>query len=120
MNTEQLCHLKEQSFTYALQAIKLCQFLQEAKDPIGQFFGTQYLQLVTVMGTQIEGIELDITPTDLENNCTIACQAAKKSLYLLKLLSKANIVPSNRIKPIINTTEELIALIDQYHAQKKI
>lgn len=120
MNTEQLCSIKEQSFNYALQAIKLCQFLQEAKDPIGQFFGTQYLQSVTLIGTHIEEIELDITPTDLQHNCTVACQAAKKSLYLLKLLSKANIVPSNRINPIINATEELIALINQYYAQKKI
>lgn len=115
MNTEQLCRIKEQSFNYALQAIKLCQFLQEAKDPIGQFFGTQYLQSVTLMGTQLEAIEFDITPKDLQHHCTIARQAAKKSLYLLRLLAKANIVPPNRIMPLITATEVLITLISQYH-----
>jgi four helix bundle protein len=108
---QQLSNLKKCAFTYALEGIRLCQFLQTATEPVGKFFAQQYLSSVTLIGTNLAEIEYSDAPNSVRKNYIQARKEARKSLYILNLLDKANLVPPNRIKVLITDTEKLITLI---------
>ncbi|GBE92409.1 hypothetical protein NCWK1_2164 [Nostoc cycadae WK-1] len=48
---------------------------------------------------------------DFIHKYSIAQKEARKSLYWLRILNKSEMVPSQRLLPLLNETEEIIAVI---------
>ncbi|NJM86559.1 MAG: four helix bundle protein [Hydrococcus sp. RU_2_2] len=112
-------NIQERTFEYSLRAIKLYQFLQEGKDGTGYIIGKQYLRAATSIGANITEAQSGESRADFIHKCQIAVKEARESLYWLKLLAQAEIVSSNRIKPLIQETEELIAIITKIIVKTK-
>ena len=103
--------IRERSFEYALRAIKLYQFLQEGKDGAGWVLSKQYLRSATSIGANLEEAQSGQSKADFIHKMSIAQKEARESLYWLRLLAKSEILSTNRLEPLIQETEELIAII---------
>jgi four helix bundle protein len=99
------------SVAYALRAIKLYQFLQGRKDGAGWILGKQYLRCATSVGANVEEAQAGESRSDFVHKLGIALKEARESRYWLHLLAESGIVKSNKLRPLIKETEELVAVI---------
>jgi four helix bundle protein len=99
------------SFSYALRAIKLYQFLQSQKDGAGWILGKQYLRAATSIGANLEEAQAGESRADFIHKLGIAQKEARESRYWLHLLAESRIVGREKLQPLRRETEELIGII---------
>jgi four helix bundle protein len=99
------------SFSYALRAIKLYQYLQRRKDGAGWIVGKQYLRAATSIGANIEEAQAGESRSDFIHKLGIAQKEARESRYWLHLLAESGIVGREKLEPLRKETEELIGVI---------
>jgi len=99
------------SFSYALRAVKLYQYLQRRKDGAGWILGKQYLRAATSVGANIEEAQAGESRSDFIHKLGIAQKEARECRYWLHLLSESGIVQKEKLQPLRRETEELIGII---------
>jgi len=99
------------SFSYALRAIRLYQYLQRRKDGAGWVIGKQYLRAATSIGANIEEAQAGESRSDFIHKLGIAQKEARESRYWLHLLAESGIVGRQKLEPLRRETEELIGVI---------
>jgi four helix bundle protein len=99
------------SFSYALRAIKLYQYLQRRKDGAGWILGKQYLRAATSVGANIEEAQAGESRLDFIHKLGIAQKEARESRYWLHLLAESGIVQKEKLQPLRRETEELVGII---------
>ena len=104
-------NISERSFAYALRAINLYQYLQDRKDGAGWILGKQYLRAACSIGANIEESQAAESRADFIHKFGIAQKEARESLFWLRLMSKAEIVPRKKLALLISETEELVRVI---------
>ncbi|MBD2577391.1 four helix bundle protein [Oscillatoria sp. FACHB-1406] len=103
--------IRKRSFEYALQAIKLHQSVQEGTDRAGWILGKQYLRAATSIGANIEEAQSGESKADFIHKMSIAQKEARESLYWLHLFEESEIILRDRLQPLIQETEEIIAIL---------
>ena len=103
--------IRARSVAYALRAIKLYRFLQAHKDGAGWILAKQYLRCATSIGANIEEAQAGESRSDFIHKLGIAQKEARESRYWLHLMGASEIVKMTKLKPLIEETEELIAVI---------
>jgi four helix bundle protein len=103
--------IRERSLQYSLRAIKLYQALQKARGGAGWILGKQYLRAATSIGANVEEAQAGENRGDFIHKYGIAQKETRESLYWLKLLMLSELVPAERLKPLMKETEELYAVI---------
>src|SRR2546425_253683 len=101
-------NILKRSFTYPLRAVKLYQYIQEQKDGAGWIIGKQYLRAATSIGANIEEAQAGESRSDFIHKVGVAQKEARESLYWLRILSESDLVPRNRLVPLIQETDELL------------
>jgi len=99
------------SFSYALRAIRLYQYLQRRKDGAGWVVGKQYLRAATSIGANLEEAQAGESRSDFIHKLGIAQKEARESRYWLHLLAESGIVGRQKLEPLRRETEELIGVI---------
>jgi four helix bundle protein len=103
--------IRKRSFAYAIRAIRLHQALQELGDRAGWIIGKQYLRSATSVGALIEEAQSGESRADFIHKYCIAQKEGRECLYWLRLLAEKDILPRGRLAPIMEETNELIAVI---------
>jgi len=103
--------IRNRSLQYSLRAIKLYQALQEAKDGAGWILGKQYLRAATSIGVNIEEAQAGESRGDFIHKYGIAQKETRESLYWLRLMALSEIVAFERLRSLMDETEELYAVI---------
>lgn len=103
--------IRNRSLQYSLRAIKLYQALQEAKDGAGWILGKQYLRAATSIGANIEEAQAGESRGDFIHKYGIAQKETRESLYWLRLMALSEIVAFERLRSLMDETEELYAVI---------
>ncbi|MGD0696818.1 MAG: four helix bundle protein [Terriglobia bacterium] len=101
----------ERSVAYALRAIKLYRYLQVRKDGAGWILGGQYLRSACSIGANIEEAQAGESRSDFIHKLSIAQKEARESKYWLKLLSESGIVAKEKLKSLMEETQEPLAVI---------
>jgi four helix bundle protein len=99
------------SFSYALRAIRLYQYLQRRKDGAGWILGKQFLRSATSIGANIEEAQAGESRSDFIHKLGIAQKEARESRYWLHLLAESGIVGREKLQPLRRETEGLIGII---------
>jgi four helix bundle protein len=102
--------IRARTLAYALRAVKLYQHLQK-KDGAGWILGKQYLRAATSIGANVAEAQAGETRSDFIHKLGIAQKEARESLFWLRLLAESKIVRDSRLAPLVEETEELIAVI---------
>jgi four helix bundle protein len=103
--------IRRRSFQYALRAVKLYRFLDEQKDSAGRLLAKQYLRAATSIGANLQEAISGERRADFIYKHGVAQKEARESLYWLELMAEGGLVPRSRLDPLIQETNELIAII---------
>lgn len=102
--------LPDRTFEFAWRIVKLCQLLEEQRG-VSQTLGRQLIRSGTSIGANIEEGHASHSRKDFALKCNIACREARETLYWLRLIAESDIVPADRLKPLMEECNELIAIL---------
>ena len=108
---EKVYDIRERTLEYSIRAVKLCKALQENKDKAAWVIGKQYLRSATSIGANLQEGYSGESNADFVHKYCIAQKEARESLYWLRILDGAEIFSTDKLKPIKNETDEIIAII---------
>ena len=103
--------IRKRAFQYALRALKLFRFLDEQKDGAGRLLAKQYVRAATSIGANLQEALSGESRADFIHKYGVAQKEARESLYWLQLMAESGLVPRSRLDPLIQETNELIAII---------
>ena len=99
--------IKNLSFTFALEIIKLCQVLNEKKEFV---LSRQLLKSGTSIGANIEEAIAAQTRKDFISKMSIASKEARETRYWLRLFQKSNLCGINNTE-YLNSIESIIGVL---------
>lgn len=102
--------LPDRTFEFAWRIVKLCQLLEEQRG-VSQTLGRQLIRSGTSIGANIEEGQASHSRKDFAWKCNIACREARETLYWLRLIAESDIAPADRLKPLMEECNELIAIL---------
>jgi four helix bundle protein len=108
---KQPVEIRARAFNYALRAIRLYQSLGRQKSGAAWILGKQYLRSATSIGANIEEAQSGESRSDFIHKYGVTQKEARERLYWLRLLAESGIVPQKRLIPLLQETEEIIAII---------
>ncbi len=100
--------LKERTKQYALRIIRLYTSLPKTTE--AQVMGRQVLKSGTSVGAQYREANRAKSDADFISKVEGSLQELDETEYWLELLTEAGIVPVERLAPLLNETDELIAI----------
>ena len=101
----------ERTFEYSLTAIGIFRDLQKGDDRAGWKIGNQYLDAATSIGANVQEAQAAESRRDFIHKYGISQKEAKESLYWLKLMKAAKMLPAERLRCPLRETEEIYAVI---------
>ena len=103
--------IEERAMDYAIRAVHFFRYLKSKRDDVGSIIGRQYLRAATSVGANLVEARSGESKKDFVHKCSIAQKEARESLYWLQLAARIELVPPNRLTPLINETNEILAVI---------
>jgi len=94
----------------AVRAVGLSRYLQEQPDRTGWDLGRQYLRSATSIGANAEEAQDASTKKEFIYKYGIAQPEARESRYFLPLFIRVELAPEERLRPLLQETEELYAI----------
>jgi four helix bundle protein len=101
----------ERMADYALRALAVYRYLRERKDDVAMILGRQYFRSETSIGANLVEAQSGESRRDFLHKCSIAQKEARESKYWLTLLHKSNTVSPARLLPLLDETNQLIAIL---------
>ena len=102
----------ERTFDYVLRAVALFNHLQQSKNRAAWTIANQYLRAATSIGyANVEETQAGESRADFSHKCAIALKESRESHYWLRLLHRSQIVPAQRLDPLLHETNELTAIV---------
>ncbi|MGI8883857.1 MAG: four helix bundle protein [Pyrinomonadaceae bacterium] len=105
--TEQ--EFKDRTKQIALRVIRLIESLPNTNS--AQIIGKQLLRSATSVGANYRAACRGKSTADILHKLAIVEEEADESLYWLELLIEANIVPENKLSPLMKDTNEIVAMV---------
>lgn len=100
--------VRELSYEFAIQVVKLCRPLQEQKEFI---LSAQLMRSGTSVGANVEEVTAGQSRRDFVAKMSIASKEARESNYWLRLLRDSNLCPSVDPFPLIEQSERLVRIL---------
>ena len=101
--------LKEKSYQFAIQIVKLSQHLQQDKKEF--VLSRQLLRSGTAVGALIREAEFGQSRADFTNKMSISLKEANETEYWLSLLKDTDFISENQFVSLQSDCRELIAML---------
>ena len=98
----------EKSFDFAVDILKLAKDLRRLNE---YEIASQALRSGTAIGANIAEAKYAQSKRDFVSKMAIARKEANETLYWLKLLSRADILPQETTQPLISKVSEIIKIL---------
>ena len=102
--------LPDRTFEFARRIVRLCRYL-DARPGVSRTLANQLLRSGTSVGANVEEGQASQSEADFISKYSIACKEARETHYWLRLLSATELVESSRIEPLLQESDELIAIL---------
>jgi four helix bundle protein len=103
--------IEQRTMDYTVRAVSLFRYLKSTRDEAASILGRQYLRSAASIGANLVEARAGESKADFIHKCAIAQKEARESLYWLRIMLRAQLVSSRRIQPLLDETDELIAII---------
>ena len=103
--------IQERTLDYGVRAVRLYQALQSDRSGAGRVIARQYLRSATSIGANVAEAQGGETRADFIHKYSIALKETRESLYWLRLVERATLLPPQRLSDIIAETREILAVI---------
>ena len=101
--------LKEKSYQFAIQIVKLSQYLQQDKKEF--VLSRQLLRSGTAVGALIREAEFGQSKADFTNKMSISLKEANETEYWLSLLKDTDFINEDQFMSLQSDCRELIAML---------
>ena len=101
--------IRERAFDFGCRIVRLHQ--STARNSTSRPLLLQLLRSGTSIGANLEEAEAGQSKADFISKCRIAMKEARETHYWLRLISATAIVKSNRLVPLVQEANELVAII---------
>ena len=102
--------LCERTFAFATRVVCLCRELDKGPG-VGRTLCRQLLRSGTSIGANVEEAQGGQSRADFVSKMQIACKEARETHYWLRLLVASDIVPTERLAPLVQESNELVAIL---------
>ena len=102
--------IRERTFDFALRIVKLCQLL-DSQPGVGRTLGRQLLKSGTSVGANMEEAQAGQSKLDFISKNAIALKEARETIFWLRLLAAAKIMPAGRLAELQTEAQELSKII---------
>ncbi len=100
--------LRGRTQQFALRIIRLCERLPHR--PAARVIGSQLLRSGTSVGANYRAARRARSDADFTSKLGIVLEEADESVYWLELLATSGIVPQEKLAPLLNEAEQLVAI----------
>jgi len=100
--------LKERTFQYARRVIRVCRSLPS--DPAAWAIGKQLIRSGTSVGANYREADRGRSSKEFTSNLGICIRELAETEYWLELVSAEDLLPSERLEPLLDETHQLIAI----------
>ena len=94
---------------FALRAVQLYRHL-DGQERAARRLADQFLRAATSVGANIEEAKGGESRRDFAHKYGIALKEARETLYWLKLFREAGFVGSDRLEPLLDEADQLVAI----------
>jgi len=109
--------VSERLLDYGVRAIRVVESLP--RNLVGRRIGDQLLRSSVSVGANYEEAQGAESREDFVHKLQIALKEVRESNYWLRLLAKAEIIPSNRLSAILDESNQLRAMLSKAVATTK-
>jgi four helix bundle protein len=102
--------IRERTFDFALRIVKLCQQL-DSQPGVARTLGRQLLKSGTSVGANMEEAQAGQSKLDFISKNAIALKEARETVFWLRLLAAAKIMPAGRLSELQTEAVELSKII---------
>jgi four helix bundle protein len=103
-------NLPDRTFEFAKRVVILCRHL-DSKPGVSRTLANQLLRSGTSICANVEEGQAAQSKADFINKYSIACKEARETNYWLRLLASCELINANRIEPLTQESNELIAIL---------
>ncbi len=103
--------IRERCFAFAVLAVKLYRKLLAGTDRAGWAIGRQCVDAATSVGANEEEAQAAESKNDFIHKNKVALKEARESIYWLRLMSAAAILPATELAPLIREADEIVSVI---------
>ncbi|HEX7192394.1 MAG TPA: four helix bundle protein [Thermoanaerobaculia bacterium] len=101
--------IRERAFDFACRIVRLHQSV--ARNATSRPLLLQLLRAGTSIGANLEEAEAGQTKPDFIAKCRIALKEARETHFWLRLISATETVKPNRLAPLVQESNELVAIL---------
>lgn len=100
--------IREKSYAFAVQIIKLCKKLEETKEYV---LAKQLLKAGTSIGANVEEAIAGQSRADFISKMSIASKEARETNYWLRLLRDSEMISQDQVRDLLAKSEELVNIL---------
>lgn len=108
-NEELKPHIKDRAFSFSIRIVKMARAM--SKDPAGYALGSQVIRSGTSIGANIEEAQGAISKKDFIHCMQISLKEARETLYWIKVIGEAGLLPLSRTNLIVKENVEIIKIL---------
>lgn len=102
--------IKERTFQFAIQIVRLCQQLDD-RSGVWRVMGKQLLRSGTSIGANVEEAQAGQSKADFISKYNIALKEARETVYWLRLLRETALADPDAMNNLIQEASELSRII---------
>ena len=102
--------ITDRSFAFSLRIVKLCQTL-DSSPGTNRKIASQLLKSGTSIGANVEEAQAAQSKPDFISKISIACKESRETLYWLRIITAASIIPGTKLEPLKKEADELVAIL---------
>jgi len=102
--------IQDRSYEFACRVIRLVDYIGR-KSLVMRTIARQLLRCATSVGANLEEASAAQSKPDFISKCSIAAKEARETRYWLRLLVVAKGVSKERLTPLIEESDELVAIL---------
>jgi four helix bundle protein len=108
--SDQPQEITERAFEFAVQVVKLCQFLR-SEHGIPRVLISQFLKSGTSIGANLEESKGGQSRADYLSKVSIACKEARETHYWLRIFATTILVPEAKLDWLLDEANQLVAIL---------
>ncbi|MGL6094725.1 MAG: four helix bundle protein [Fimbriiglobus sp.] len=102
--------IEERTYQFALRVVKLCMRLNESPG-VKRTLSNQLLRSGTSVGANVEEARAAYSRAEFVCKMAIALKEARETRYWLRLLIDANLIPAEKLTPMLDEATEIMNVI---------
>ena len=102
--------IQDRAFEFSIRIVKLHQYLMKSGET-SRILSNQILRSGTSIGANLEEAKGGQSKADFLSKCSILLKEARETHYWLRLLAVCELVPTEKLIPMIQEANELVAIL---------